>query len=103
MLVVMCILAVFSIFIGFICKDLFIGMGVDVWGAIDAVSMSNLALLESEFLPFYIKNLPFFCSVGGILVVFFFNNLFFVIYKFVKLNPSKSVYFLEVYRFLVYK
>jgi len=67
-------LCINSIFFGFIFKDLFVGLGVDTWLNSFNYYSKNILFLESEFLPFYIKNLPFFFSLIGVLVAYFFYN-----------------------------
>ncbi len=54
-----------SIFIGYICKDMFIGFGTDFWGSsfVYYNSIGNLLLVEAEFLGIYIKMLPVFLSI----------------------------------------
>lgn len=97
------ILSLFSIFIGFIFKDLFVGLGTDAWFTIDSLNNFNLSILESEFLPFYIKNVPFIFSLFGIFLVFFFNNFFSKIYYFLNTNNEISAIALKLYRFFSYK
>jgi NADH-ubiquinone oxidoreductase chain 5 len=94
-------LSFFSIFFGFIFKDLFVGIGNDTWlTSISASSNKNLIILESEFLSFLIKNIPFFFSVFGILFVcvfFYFFDLFLSRHFFFK------KYFIFFYNFFTYK
>jgi NADH-ubiquinone oxidoreductase chain 5 len=66
------ILSFFTIFIGFISKDLFIGFGNGFW--LNSFIFSNFFLESSEFLPTYIKILPLiFSFLGIILSVFFYT------------------------------
>jgi NADH-ubiquinone oxidoreductase chain 5 len=74
-------LSFFSIFFGFFFKDLFVGLGNDTWlTSLSFSSNKNLLFLESEFLIFLIKNIPFFFSILGVLFVciffFFFDKVF---------------------------
>jgi NADH-ubiquinone oxidoreductase chain 5 len=74
------ILALFSIFFGYILSDLFIGVGSDFFGHSLFIHPNNLALIEAEFsLPFYIKLLPAIFSFCGaslaIILYHFFPNL----------------------------
>ena len=94
-------LSFFSIFFGFIFKDLFVGIGNDTWlFSITNSSNKNLLILESEFLCFLIKNIPFFFSISGVLFVFcinfFFDRLF-------SKNIFLKKYFLSFYNFFTYK
>ena len=94
-------LSFFSIFFGFIFKDLFVGLGNDTWlSSISFSSNKNLLFLESEFLSFLIKNIPFFFSLIGMLficLIFFFFDFFLN-----KMNFFKK-YFINFYRFFTYK
>lgn len=62
------LLALGSIFIGFLTKDFFIGIGTDFWGNSIFTFPTNLFFVEAEFLPTSIKWLPFFLSLLGMLV-----------------------------------
>jgi NADH-ubiquinone oxidoreductase chain 5 len=71
------VLGFFSIFFGFFLKDVFVGLGTDVFSWFFPISnQKNVLILESEFLPFYIKQIPFIFSLSGIFVIFFFNLCF---------------------------
>ncbi len=81
------ILAINSIFFGYINKDLFIGLGTDTWmNWIIVRSTSNILIIESEFLPWYIKNVPFFFSFCGIFIIFIINYYYKYYYKFLMCN-----------------
>jgi len=69
------ILALFSIFFGFIFSDLFIGIGSDFFGNSLFIHPKNLALIETEFsLPLIIKLLPLFLSLlGTSLAIYFYH------------------------------
>ncbi len=59
------ILGLFSIFIGFYARDLFIGFGTDFFDNAIFMRDSSLLFLQSEFIPFWIKNLPvIFTAIG---------------------------------------
>ena len=71
-----------SVFIGYIFKDLFIGMGTDVWiNTLDVESYKNsLKILEVEFLPIEIKLMPIkYTFVAGFLSFIFFKFYIFVV------------------------
>jgi NADH-ubiquinone oxidoreductase chain 5 len=93
------ILAFASIFIGYVMKDLFLGLGVDTWTGSLFQLPSNCYYVEAEFLPFYIKLIPFIFTMFGvfcaILVYDFYEN------KFISLVFYKKIYY--VYSFLVKK
>lgn len=61
------ILALGSIFIGFLTKDFFIGLGSSFWGTSVFILPQNMVFIEAEFLPIIIKWIPFFLSFFGIL------------------------------------
>jgi len=61
----LCVLGLFSVFIGFLTKDMFIGLGTPFWNNSIFVLPENLNLIDSEFTPVYIKWVPFFFSLVG--------------------------------------
>ena len=66
------ILALFSIFFGYIISDSFAGVGSDFFGNSIFIKPNNIALVEAEFsMSPWIKNIPFFCSVLGALTSFY--------------------------------
>ncbi len=110
-----------SVFIGYIFKDLFIGMGTDVWiNNLDTESfIDSQKLLEVEFLPIEIKLIPIFFTLLGIILsslffryyifilfilykIFYFFKLFFISYSFHninKLNINTFKQFLGIFKF----
>ena len=70
-------LSLCSIFIGYILKDMMVGLGTDFWGNAIFVLPQNVLLLEAEFLDTGIKLLPVFLSLSGGSVAFIFYNFFF--------------------------
>lgn len=69
-------LAFFSIFFGYLCSDLFIGIGTDVFGSSLFIYPNNIAMVEAEFsLPLIIKSLPALLSLTGIILAFIFYQL----------------------------
>ena len=85
-----------SIFFGFIFKDLFVGLGTDTWLNSFNYYSKNILFLESEFLPFYIKNIPFFFSLLGIFIAYFFYN-YLVLFK------KRFAAYVLIYNFFYYK
>lgn len=60
------ILALFSIFFGFVFSDLFVGVGSDFFGNSLFIHPNNISLIEAEFsLPIFIKLLPAILSLLG--------------------------------------
>ena len=67
------LLAFGSIFLGYIGKDMMIGLGTDFWGNSLFVLPRNLALLESEYIPQTQKLLPLAATFLGGLLAYLFN------------------------------
>jgi len=65
------LLAIPSIFVGYLSKDLFIGMGSDFWGNSIYIAPNNFQLVEAEFLFLGYKLLPLFFSISGACLAFF--------------------------------
>ena len=62
------LLALGSIFLGYLGKDMMIGLGTDFWGNALFVLPKNLVLLESEYIPQTQKLLPLAATfLGGFL------------------------------------
>lgn len=70
------ILAMFSIFFGFIFSDLFVGVGSDFFGNSLFVHPNNVTIIEAEFsLPIIIKLLPAILSlIGAVSAVLLYNK-----------------------------
>ena len=63
------VLALGSIFLGYVTKDLFAGVGCPFLDHIILTLPGHNSFFVVEFLPFYIKNLPFFLSVLSVALV----------------------------------
>ena len=60
------ILALLSIFFGYVASDVFVGPGSDMLSTALFVHPDHVVMIEGEFaLPLFIKNLPAFLSVLG--------------------------------------
>ena len=92
------ILALGSIFIGFVTKDFFIGPGNDFWNNAIFIFPTHLFYVEAEFLPIKIKWLPFILSMAGIFIASLVNILNYNFFSFHKINLS-----LHFFSFLVNK
>ena len=57
------ILGICSLFIGFTTKDLFIGLGTPFWNNAIYTLPEHIVIIDAEFLPPFIKWLPFFVSL----------------------------------------
>jgi len=70
------LLALFSIFFGFIFSDLFVGMASDFFSNALFIKPNNISLIEAEFsLPLFIKLLPALLSLfGASLAIFLYHK-----------------------------
>jgi NADH-ubiquinone oxidoreductase chain 5 len=76
------VLALFSIFFGFVFSDLFVGVGSDFFANSLFIHPNNISIIEAEFsLPILIKLLPSLLSLFGALTAIFLyhKNISFVI------------------------
>lgn len=60
------LLAIGSLFIGYLTKDMIIGLGSSFWGNSIFILSDNLSYLEAEYLPYHIKMIPFIFSHFGL-------------------------------------
>ena len=65
------ILAIPSIFIGYLTKDMLIGVGTDFWGTSLYVLPKNMNMIDAEFIPHIWKLLPVCLSILGASLSFF--------------------------------
>lgn len=80
-------LSIFSIFIGYFTKDIFIGIGGDFWGSAIFVNPFNYSLSEVEFLNVSYKLIPLVLTLLGIFTAYIiYNNLIFKYFN-LKLSP----------------
>ena len=90
------ILSIFSISIGFLTRDLFIGFGTNFWGMSIFVLPQNYILSDIEFIDLFHKLLPLIISILGASFAYFlyaFGLEFFYTIK-------KTVLFKRIYNFL---
>ncbi len=59
------ILSVASVFVGFLGKDMMVGLGTSFWGNAVVSFSGHTTSLEAEYIPQSIKHLPFFLTVFG--------------------------------------
>ena len=69
------ILAIPSIFIGYLSKDMIIGLGSDFWGNSIYVLPKQMNMIDAEFIDHKFKVLPVILSVSGASLSFFLYNL----------------------------
>jgi NADH-ubiquinone oxidoreductase chain 5 len=99
------ILAYASIFVGYLTRDMMIGLGTNFWNNSLAISIYGTnSLLDAEFLPYYIKLIPvIFSIVGAGLALYLYHACPFFLYKLTfHLRPlyiflSKKWFFDKVY------
>lgn len=89
------LLANFSVFIGYITKDLFIGFGNDFWSNAIFIHSWNYRLADVEFLGVQYKILPFILTIGGILFAYYIYTFGLFPYYSIK----KSSYYKNFYNF----
>jgi NADH-ubiquinone oxidoreductase chain 5 len=65
-----------SIFIGYLLKDLIIGVGSITFSNSIFIHPTNLYLIESEFIPIYLKLIPVIFSILGVIVCLILNYYF---------------------------
>ena len=65
MLVPLGILSIGSIGVGYISRELIIGVGTDFWGNAIFTHPENMVMLEGEFLPVGVKWVPVICGICG--------------------------------------
>lgn len=86
------ILSIGSIFIGYIFKDLFIGLGTDFWGSSILILPNHSNFIEAEWLSFTIKWFPFNLSVFGIILASLTNIISFNSYFIFRLSKLSSFF-----------
>jgi NADH-ubiquinone oxidoreductase chain 5 len=78
------VLSLCSIFLGFMTKDIFIGLGTPFWNNSIYILPDHFNIIEAEFIPIEIKWIPFFISIfGAASSIYFYHYL---------LNPLFSLY-----------
>jgi NADH:ubiquinone oxidoreductase subunit 5 (subunit L)/multisubunit Na+/H+ antiporter MnhA subunit len=80
------ILSICSLFLGYLSSELFIGLGLNTFNFFILPEMSYIAL--SEYLPLYIKLIPFFISLSSLGLILLISKFF---YKLI-LNHDKKNY-----------
>jgi len=99
------ILSYASIFVGYLTRDMMIGLGTNFWNNSLAISIYGTnSLLDAEFLPYYIKLVPVIFSIFGALLALYLYHFcpFFLYYFTFKIRPlyiflSKKWFFDKVY------
>jgi len=79
------LLSVASIFVGFIAKDLFVGLGTPFFDNSIFILFNHSNLIDVEFIPLNVKLLPFFLSIYSVvlsLLVYYFHTFIFNVHIF---------------------
>ena len=90
------LLALGSIFIGYLSKDMFVGLGSNFWNNSIYINPLNNQMIDAEFLPTFFKLLPVILSFGGLFIALYF---YFFKFKFLY-NLKISKYGIYFYNFL---
>ena len=90
------ILSIFSIIVGFMTRDFFIGFGTHFWGAAIFVLPQNYVLSDIEFVDLYYKLLPLIVSIIGASFAYFLYSFGLNYYYKIKTTAAFQV----VYNFL---
>jgi proton-translocating NADH-quinone oxidoreductase chain L len=93
------ILSFFSIAIGFLSKELFIGFGTTFWTNAIFVLPQNYLMIDIEFIPLTFKLLPFFLTLLGIASAYYLYCTHTTLYFDIK----KTIAFKYFYNFLAKK
>ena len=87
------LLSLFSIFVGFLSKDLFIGFGTNFWGSSIFVLPQNYMLSDIEFLDIKAKITPLLITIIGAFFSYFLYRYKTLDYFFIKQTSKfKSIY-----------
>jgi NADH-ubiquinone oxidoreductase chain 5 len=63
-----------SIFLGYLCRDMFVGLGTNFWGASLAVHSTNVFILNAEFLDAGSKLIPLAVTFSGLFFSYLINS-----------------------------
>lgn len=87
-----------SIFVGYLAKDIFLGLGSDAFLNSIYVHPKNLIFIDAEFIPYHIKLIPLFFSFFGIFLCFLFY-CFLLKIKVLWINFYTNLNLLKIYHF----
>ena len=68
------LLAFGSIFLGYLARDMFIGLGTNFWGNSIFILPNHVNIIDAEFLPTIVKIGPVLCSISGVILAFILYN-----------------------------
>ena len=87
------LLAFGSIFVGYVFKDMVIGLGTFFWQNSIFFSLNNSIFIDAEFLPVYIKIIPVIFSIFGMIFsLILYINYMNLIYKIQKFQFIQIIY-----------
>jgi len=87
------ILALGSIFVGYIFKDMLIGLGTNFWGSSIFILPEHLSMIDAEFIPYHIKLFPVILSIfGAMSAIILYSYFTYFIYKLKKNSFGKTFY-----------
>ena len=87
------ILAILSIFSGYLTKDMFIGLGTDFWGNSIFIHPNNFVGVDAEFVPMFVKYLILIFSIGGALSAYIVYEYFFEQLFYLNLTPRGIIFY----------
>ncbi len=90
------ILALGSLFIGYLTKDMFIGLGSHFWNNAIYIHPQNIQMIDAEFLPTFFKLLPVIFSITGVSIAFILYHYNFKFFYTIKISKIG----LTLYNFL---
>lgn len=95
-------LAFGSIFLGYFTKELFVGFGTDFWQNSMFIHPFNISMFEVEDISIYVKFMPLFLSILGILLAYLSNTFLkhFIIKIQLSFVGKKIIFFLNKKWFL---
>ena len=95
MILPLTILAIMSIFFGYLNKDLFVGMGTDFLANSLFIHPNHISLIDSEFgIPIFLKLLPAMLSIfGSIIILFVYNNFTGLLIKLTDNTIGRKIYY----------
>jgi NADH-ubiquinone oxidoreductase chain 5 len=87
------VLAIPSIFIGFLTKDMIVGLGSDFWGTAIFIAPQNMNIIDAEFITSFFKFTPLGLSLLGMTGAFgFYNFRNTMLFELKKSLTGKKVY-----------
>ena len=103
-------LTIASIFIGYLMKDMIIGIGTDLFSNSIQTLSTNVYFIEAEFISWKIKIIPLMFSLTGAFLSLFLYNLYSMELLFIKTNLfgwffitffTKKWYFDQIYNYYI--